>query len=266
MRLDQYLVEKHLFSSKSKAQLAIIDGNISINGLIVTKKSFDVKPEMDVKIVGNLLPYVSRGGSKLEKAIKEFNISLRGKKIIDIGSSTGGFTDCAIQNNAANIIAVDVGKNQFDLRLLESNRVALYESTDFRDLDLEIYKEVDLAVIDVSFISILKLLPKLIESIKLNEIVLLIKPQFECGKEVADHYKGIVLDKIIHKNVIKRIIYKFSENGFFLQDITFSPIRGGSGNIEYLAYFNKQRNLECINSDEIIESAFSYFDIQNRNR
>lgn len=266
MRLDQYLVENGYFNSKSKAQQAIIDGKISVNNKIVTKKSFSIDAEDVINIVGELLPFVSRGGSKLEKAINDFKINLAGKTIVDIGSSTGGFTDCALQNDALKVIAVDVGKNQFNYKLLENGKVELHESTDFRNLDANYFKDATLAVIDVSFISAAKMLPKLNENLNITEIILLLKPQFECGKEFADQYRGVVLNPSLHEDIINTIFKLFNAAGFYPQNITFSPIRGGSGNIEYLVYFNRSENTSYINPHEIVQSAFSYFNINARTR
>jgi 23S rRNA (cytidine1920-2'-O)/16S rRNA (cytidine1409-2'-O)-methyltransferase len=172
--------------------------------------------------------------------------------LLDIGSSTGGFTDVALRNDIKKVIAVDVGKDQFNEKLKEDKRVELYEQTDIRSFTPK--DKVDIVTIDISFISVLKIIDKLKE-ISPNEILLLIKPQFECGKEISDKYKGIPLDKSVHYNVINNIINSFNKEGFYIQNLTYSPIRGGSGNIEYLGYFSKEKTKE-IDINGVIKKAF----------
>lgn len=254
-RLDIELVNRGIFESRSKAQNEIKNGIIYCNNKCITKSSFDVKAEDKIEIKGDTLKYVSRGGLKLEKAINEFNISLDNKIMIDIGSSTGGFSDCALQNKINKIYAIDVGTGQFNKSLLESKKINLYEQTDFRKIDNNIIKDANIATIDVSFISVTKLTEKLGELTNLKEIVCLIKPQFECGLEVANKYKGVPLNKEVHRKVINKVINSFKNINFNLKDLTYSPIKGGDGNIEYLAYFTREKpqNLP-INS--IITKAF----------
>ena len=208
-----------------------------------------------IEIKGEKLKYVSRGGLKLEKAIHEFNIDLKGKILLDIGSSTGGFSDCAIQNGINEIYAIDVGSNQFDKRLRENDKIHLYENTDFRNIDNTIISRCDIASIDVSFISVTKLMSKLESLNNLKEIVCLIKPQFECGKDIADKYKGVPLNKEVHENIILNIINSFMNIGFMINGLTYSPIKGGNGNIEYLAYFKKDGKKE-VNVSKVVSDAF----------
>ena len=257
-RLDVFLVQNNFFSSRNKAQNEIKNGNIEVNGKVVRKTGYQVDEESKIKIVGSPLKYVSKGGLKLEKAIYEFHLDLRNKIMLDIGSSTGGFCDCALQHNIAYIYAVDVGKDQFTSSLLESKKISLYENTDIRDFDFN-KKNISFVTIDVSFISVLKFLKVLKEVSSIKEVVCLIKPQFECGKMVADQYKGVVLDKKVHEEVIKRVVQGFSDIGFSLSSLTFSPIQGGSGNIEYLGYFTRKNKEKEVSYRKVVENAFSSF-------
>lgn len=257
-RLDVFLVQNNFFSSRNKAQNEIKNGNIEVNGKVVRKTGYQVDEESKIKIVGSPLKYVSKGGLKLEKAIYEFPLDLRNKIMLDIGSSTGGFCDCALQHNITYIYAVDVGKDQFTSSLLESKKISLYENTDIRDFDFN-KKNISFVTIDVSFISVLKFLKVLKEVSSIKEVVCLIKPQFECGKMVADQYKGVVLDKKVHEEVIKRVVQGFSDIGFSLSSLTFSPIQGGSGNIEYLGYFTRKNKEKEVSYRKVVENAFSSF-------
>lgn len=256
-RIDIELVNRGLFSTRSKAQFAIKSGVVYCNDKKVIKNGFDVKDEDKLEVKSLVLPYVSKGGLKLEKALKEFNINLSRKNMIDIGSSTGGFSDCALQNGINHILAIDVGSNQFSLELLNSNKIELMENTDFRDVSLDKFKGYDFASIDVSFISIKKLIPKLGLIEDLDEIVLLVKPQFECGKDLAKEYNGVVLNKKVHKEILEDIVKSFNSINFYLEGLTYSPIRGGSGNIEYLAYFTKNGKNNNIDKNNIVNLAFS---------
>ena len=240
MRLDVFLVENNFFNTRSRAQMGIKDGAVYVNGKLVTKAGFEVNEKDRVEIKGEVLKYVSRGGLKLEKALKEWNIDLKDKVMIDIGSSTGGFSDVAIQNGIAKVYAIDVGTDQFDKELAQNDKIHLYEKTDFREIDKEIIIDANLATIDVSFISVTKIVPKFEELPNIKEIVCLIKPQFECGKEVASKYKGIIKDENARNDAIKKVVQAFKEIGYNNIGIIESPIKGGDGNVEYLAYFNKE--------------------------
>ncbi len=254
-RIDIELVNRGFFESRSKAQNEIKKGIIYCNNKNVTKCSFEVNDEDKIEIKGSTLKYVSRGGLKLEKAIKEFNISLNGKIMIDIGSSTGGFSDCALQNGINKIYAIDVGTDQFNKSLLKNNKINLYEQTDFRKINNNIIKDANIATIDVSFISVTKLTNKLGQLNNLEEIICLIKPQFECGIEIANKYKGIPLNKEVHKDVINKVIESFKMINFNLKELTNSPIKGGDGNIEYLAYFTRKES-QSLPINSIINKAF----------
>ena len=250
-RLDNTLVKRNLISSRTRAIYEIKNGNVLVNDKVIVKPSKIVKDEDNI-IIKNKLNYVSKGALKLVKAIDKFNIILKNKVLLDIGSSTGGFTDVALRNDIKKVIAVDVGKDQFNEKLKEDKRGELYEQTDIRSFTPK--DKVDIVTIDISFISVLKIIDKLKE-ISPCEILLLIKPQFECGKEISDKYKGIPLDKSVHYNVINNIINSFNKEGFYIQNLTYSPIRGGSGNIEYLGYFSKEKTKE-IDINGVIKKAF----------
>jgi len=259
MRLDQALVEAHLFESRSKAKQAILDGLVFQQDRCLKKPSEQIEDPASLSIHGTPMPYVSRGGLKLEKALDTFQISLKNKIVLDIGSSTGGFTDCALQRGAQKVIAVDVGQEQLALSLRKNPKIILYEKTDFRSIDKTKISSCEIAVSDVSFISITKMIPKLLELPNLTDLICLIKPQFECGKEIADKYKGIIKDKKVHEELLNNIIDTFDKNGFCLCNLTFSPITGNSGNIEYLAHFNKKMPAKHIAIPTLITSAFSFF-------
>lgn len=239
-RLDNELLEKGFFKTKSKAQQAIKSGIIYCNDKMIKKCGYEVNDDTQIEIKGEVLKYVSRGGLKLEKALNTWNIDLNNKIMIDIGSSTGGFSDCAIQNGVEKIYAIDVGTEQFDKELAKNSRIILMEKTDFRHIDLNAVYDANFITIDVSFISVTKLIETISRLTNVEEIVCLIKPQFECGKEAADKYKGIILDKQLHKNIIQSIINSFEGIGFNCVGVTVSPIKGGDGNTEYLAFFNKK--------------------------
>ena len=250
------LVKRGIFETRNKAQNEIKNKIIFCNNICITKPSFDVTDTDIIEIKGEKLKYVSRGGLKLEKAIKEFNIDLKNKILIDIGSSTGGFSDCALQNGIKKVYAIDVGTDQFDKTLRLNNKIDLYENTDFRNIDNNIINDANIASIDVSFISVTKLTNKLKELTNLKEVICLIKPQFECGKEISDKYKGVPLNKEVHKSVIENVIKSFKDNNYYINSLTSSPIKGGNGNIEYLAYFKRDKE-RSINIEEVVNKAFN---------
>ncbi|MBQ6285962.1 MAG: TlyA family RNA methyltransferase [Bacilli bacterium] len=254
-RLDIELVNRGLFETRSKSQNEIKNKVVFVNNKCIDKPSFNVNDSDKIEIIGETLKYVSRGGLKLEHAIKEFNIDLNNKIMIDIGSSTGGFSDCALQNNISKIYAIDVGSNQFSDKLKNNKKIFLYENTDFRNIDNNIVIDANICTIDVSFISVTKLLKK-INELNLNEIICLIKPQFECGMDISNKYRGIPLNKEVHFEVINNVVNEFKKIDFYLNNITYSPIRGGNGNIEYLAYFVKNKKGNNINYHNIINEAF----------
>lgn len=254
-RIDIELVKRGIFETRNKAQNEIKNKIVYCNNVCITKPAFDVTDTDIIEIKGEKLKYVSRGGLKLEKAIKEFKIDLKDKTLIDIGSSTGGFSDCALQNGIKKVYAIDVGTNQFDKTLRLNNKINLYENTDFRNIDNNIINDANIASIDVSFISVTKLTNKLKELTNLKEVICLIKPQFECGKEISDKYKGVPLNKEVHKSVIENVIKSFKDNNYYINSLTSSPIKGGNGNIEYLAYFKRDKE-RSINIEEVVNKAF----------
>lgn len=258
MRLDKELVEKSLVPSRSKAQELIKEGFILVNGKVIDKANYIVKETDIIEIKeNNKLKYVSRGGLKLEKAIIEFNIDMTNKTIMDIGSSTGGFSDCALQHGASKIIAVDVGTNLMHESLRNNQKINLHEQTNFKEFESHHFKGIDIAVCDVSFISLKRIIDKIASENVSIDMVCLIKPQFECGKEIADKYKGIILNKQIHIDIIKDMINYFNEKGFYIKNLTSSPIRGGDGNIEYLTLISNKENKNVnINIEELVYKCF----------
>ena len=240
-RLDVLLVQRGLVSSREKARAVIMSGNVFVRGQREDKAGTNIDvSEQDIVIKGETLRYVSRGGLKLEKAVNEFALSFDGYVCMDIGSSTGGFTDCMLQNGAAKVYAIDSGRGQLDWKLRSDERVVCMEKTNFRYVTRgDIEDEIDFASADVSFISLDKILPPAYALLREHaKMVCLIKPQFEAGREQVGK-KGVVRDPKVHENVIVRIIGVARESGFAPQDMTFSPIRGPEGNIEYLLLLEK---------------------------
>ncbi len=239
-RLDVLLVQRGLAPSREKAKAMIMAGNVFVAGQREDKAgtSFDTKAPIEVR--GNTLKYVSRGGLKLEKAMKNFDISLTDKICMDIGASTGGFTDCMLQNGATKVYAVDVGYGQFAWKLRQDGRVVCMEKTNIRYVTPEDIEDVlDFASVDVSFISLTKVLPAAKELLgETGEMVCLIKPQFEAGKEKVGK-KGVVRDPKVHQEVIEKILDFAEESGFAVRGLEFSPIKGPEGNIEYLVHMQK---------------------------
>lgn len=237
MRLDLFLVEKDYFDSRNKAKVAIEAGNIYINGKQITKSSFDVLDNDNIEIKGELNPYVSRGGLKLEAAIKNFYLSFKDKVIVDIGASTGGFTDCSLQFGAKRVYSIDVGTNQLAEKLLNDDRVISFEQTNIKDI--EYFPEpIDYLVMDVSFVSISHLLPEINNHITNdNALICLIKPQFEVGKV---HMKnGIVKDRTTHIKVLENVNEELKKYNLGIEKLIPSPILGGSGNKEFLALIKR---------------------------
>jgi 23S rRNA (cytidine1920-2'-O)/16S rRNA (cytidine1409-2'-O)-methyltransferase len=244
MRLDVLLVERGLFPSREQARTAIMSRRISVDGRIVDKAGTQVSPEASLTVGGHDLPYVSRGGLKLEKAVKSFDLQLDGVVMADIGASTGGFTDCALQNGAKLVYAVDVGYGQLAWKLRQDERVVVLEKTNARYLTTtQIPELLDIITIDASFISLGKLLPALFPFLKQDgSLVALIKPQFEAGREKVGK-KGVVRDPAVHLEVIENVLAMAHEAGFFCRGLDFSPIRGPEGNIEYLLWLTKRQEL-----------------------
>lgn len=242
-RLDVLIHNLGLAVSREKASSLIMSGIVYVNGVKVDKPGTKLPPDSKIEIRGDALPYVSRGGLKLEKALKEFGLTLEGKVALDIGASTGGFTDCMLQNGAVKVFAVDVGYGQLAWSLRTDSRVVCMERTNIRYVTPEAIGEyADFASIDVSFISLTKVLPAVKLLLKENgELVCLIKPQFEAGREKVGK-KGVVRDKQVHIEVIDRIIeFCRNEMNFSIQGLSYSPIKGPEGNIEYLLYLARSK-------------------------
>ena len=240
-RLDVLLVKKGLAPSREKAKAVIMAGSVYVDGQKEDKAGsvFD-EESAQIEVRGHALPYVSRGGLKLEKALKVFPITLTDKICMDIGASTGGFTDCMLQNGAAKVYSVDVGYGQLDWKLRQDDRVVCMEKTNFRYMTPEDIPDVlDFASVDVSFISLDKILTPAYALLKeQGEMVVLIKPQFEAGREKVGK-KGVVRDPKVHEEVISRIVRHADEVSFEVLDLSYSPIRGPEGNIEYLIHLRK---------------------------
>ena len=218
----------------------IMEGNVFVENQREDKAGATFDTEVEITVKGNTLKYVSRGGLKLEKAMTHFGITLEGKVCMDIGASTGGFTDCMLQNGAVKVYSVDVGYGQFAWKLRQDPRVVCMEKTKIRYVTpADIDDVLDFASVDVSFISLTKVLIPARELLRDGgEMVCLIKPQFEAGREKVGK-KGVVRDKAVHEEVVERIIEFASQNGFFVKNLEYSPIKGPEGNIEYLVYIRK---------------------------
>lgn len=239
-RLDVLLVERGLQESRQKAQATIMSGSVFVDGRRVDKPGAAVSGDAGIEIRGNTLRYVSRGGLKLEKAMASFPISLTGAVCGDIGASTGGFTDCMLQNGAARVYAVDVGYGQLAWKLRSDQRVVCLERTNARYLSREqIPEALDFASVDVSFISLKLILPPLCALLReRGHVAALVKPQFEAGREKVGK-KGVVRDPAVHREVLERFLEHARDAGFTVLGLTYSPIRGPEGNIEYLGFLEK---------------------------
>lgn len=258
MRLDVYLVEKGICTSRERAKDLILKGSVRVKGLYASKPSFNVSPDDVVEFVTeDILPYVSKGGLKLEKAIRAFEINFSDKLVLDMGASTGGFTDCALKHGAKFVWAVDVGTNQLDTSLKGNSRICSIENTDVRYLDFsQVGEKVDFVIGDLSFISlthILKIIPNFLKDD--GFAILLIKPQFEVGPENVGK-GGIVKNPKQHVKVIKQICTNASEFHLYLLRLTYAPVVDSRKNIEYLALFGR-RNQNSFNIEEVVSSAFA---------
>ncbi|RDY24838.1 TlyA family RNA methyltransferase [Romboutsia maritimum] len=250
-RIDILLVEQGHFESRERAKKAIMAGLVFVDNQRCDKAGSEVKEESKIEVKGNPIPYVSRGGLKLEKAMKNFDLSLDKKVCMDIGSSTGGFTDCMLQNGAKKVFSIDVGYGQLAWKLRQDERVVCMERTNIRNVTIENTKEfAEFASIDVSFISLRLVLPKAKELlIPGGEVVALIKPQFEAGREKVGK-KGVVREKSTHIEVIEMVSNFAVENGFEILGLDFSPIKGPEGNIEYLIHLKTTNEGYEFNSEE----------------
>ena len=245
-RLDVVMAERGLAESRQKAQAVIMAGQVYVDGRKVEKAGTPVSPEASIEVRGKTLPYVSRGGLKLEKALRIWPIDLNHAVCADIGSSTGGFTDCMLQNGAKLVYAVDVGYNQLDWKLRIHPQVVCMERTNARYLTAEhIPESLDFFSVDVSFISLNLILPALRPLMgEEGQAVCLVKPQFEAGKDKVGK-KGVVRDPAVHLEVLEHFLEHAASAGFTVKDITFSPIKGPEGNIEYLGYLQAGTGPAC---------------------
>ena len=260
-RLDVILVNNGLASSRDNAKRTIMAGLVTVDGIVETKsgREFDVDSEFKVK--DKLLKYVSRGGLKLEKAIQSFNIKLNGCYAVDMGASTGGFTDCMLMNGALKVYALDVGYGQLDYKLRVDPRVINMEKTNIRYLDTTLIEEpIDFISIDVSFISLRHMFPVASKILKdTGAVMCLIKPQFEAGREQVGK-KGIVRDSKVHVEVIENVIGYASDNGLYPHGLDYSPVKGTKGNIEYLLYLRKTESSKEISPQEVVSIAHGELD------
>jgi 23S rRNA (cytidine1920-2'-O)/16S rRNA (cytidine1409-2'-O)-methyltransferase len=254
-RLDILLLDRGCFKSREKAKSAIMAGIVSVNGKMVDKAGTMVREDCHITVREDPIPYVSRGGLKLQRALDLFEVDVYGKCVLDIGASTGGFTDCLLQRGAKKVYAVDVGYGQLDWGLRNDKRVVVMERTNIRYVKPEDIGELcDMAVIDVAFIS-LALVLNVVDTLLKPEcgVIALIKPQFEAGRDKVGK-GGIVRDAAVHKEVVQNIYEFLVLMGFEIKGLTYSPITGGSGNIEYLIYAGKGKN----GQEKDIQSAIDY--------
>jgi 23S rRNA (cytidine1920-2'-O)/16S rRNA (cytidine1409-2'-O)-methyltransferase len=253
-RVDVLMVERGLAETREKAKRSIMAGLVYSNEVRLDKPGEKVSEDIPITIKGNVLPYVSRGGLKLEKALKEFEINVEDRIMLDVGSSTGGFTDCALQNGAKMSYAVDVGYNQLAWKLRQDERVVVMERTNFRYVTpADLIKGMpNFSSIDVSFISLKLILPVLKTLlVEGSDIVALVKPQFEAGREQVGK-KGIVRDPKVHENVLVKIIDFAKGLGYQIKNLSYSPITGGDGNIEFLLHLKWVGEKEC--GDNLLSS------------
>ena len=256
-RLDVLLVKRGLAESREKAKAVIMSGIVYVDGQKEDKAGQTFADTANIEVRGSTLKYVSRGGLKLEKAMECFDVSVKDKMCMDIGASSGGFTDCMLQNGAKKVYAVDVGHGQLAWKLRNDTRVVVMEKTNIRYVKPEdIGESIDFASIDVSFISLSKVLPAAYNLLgERGEIVALIKPQFEAGREKVGK-KGVVREKSTHIEVIQNCFAYAKENGFFVRELEFSPVKGPEGNIEYLYHLVKSGDVDSdIDIEAVVNTA-----------
>ena len=239
-RADVVLVEEKYFETRARAQEAIKNGQVKVNGVVIKKPSQEIEDGQKIELAENILKYVSRGGLKLEKAIKEFKIDFDGKVVLDMGSSTGGFTEVSLLNGAKKVYAVDVGTGQLHKDLLNNPKVISMEKTEIRDVGEKIFDECDIIVADISFISEVKILGAIYDKISKQNLYILIKPQFEMGAELSRKYKGVIKDYNLSKKIASQAIEQIVTLGFSVHGITDSPITGGDGNHEFIVWLTKK--------------------------
>jgi 23S rRNA (cytidine1920-2'-O)/16S rRNA (cytidine1409-2'-O)-methyltransferase len=260
-RLDKILTDLGYFETKSKAAASILAGQVKVNDEVITKAGFQLNPEKDYDFQVKSMPYVSRGGFKLQKALDCFEFNPAGRICIDAGASTGGFTDCLLQRGAKFVYSVDVGYGQLAWKLRSDSKVKVVEKTNLKICSMnDIYNEnesiANLLVSDMSFISLCRVLPNLKELLAkdFHEMICLIKPQFEAGKEFVEK-GGVVKDKLIHKMVIEKVVDCAKGLGYGVRGLTFSSIKGPKGNIEYLIYISSTEPDVEFNVEEVVKQA-----------
>ena len=258
-RLDVLLTERMFAETRSKAQAIIMSGNVYVNGQKADKPGISYEETVEIEVKGAVCPYVSRGGLKLEKALRDFGVKPEGYVCSDSGASTGGFTDCLLQQGAKKVFAIDVGYGQLDWKIRSDPRVVVMERTNVRYVTPEQLGEpLDLSVIDVSFISLKIVLPVIKTFLKESgQVLCLIKPQFEAGRDKVGK-KGVVRDPAVHLEVINKVIGIALENGFKVENLDYSPIKGPEGNIEYLVHLintNSAEVSEKVNEQAVVDAA-----------
>lgn len=260
-RLDKVLVDLGYFENKSKASAAILAGQVIVDGEKITKSGFQINSDKEHEYTVKTMPYVSRGGFKLKKALDAFKFSPKDRICLDAGASTGGFTDCLLQNGAKFVYSVDVGYGQFAWKLRSDSRVKTIEKTNLKICSVpDIYGEneqmADLLVSDMSFISLERVLPNLKTLLNpdFHEMICLVKPQFEAGKEYVEK-GGIIRDKSVHKMVLEKVVDCAKALGYSIKGLTFSSIKGPKGNIEYLIYISSENDDADFDIDGVVETA-----------
>ncbi len=240
-RLDVLLVSRGLAETRTKAQAIIMSGDVYVGGQKADKPGMSYEDTVDIEVRGQACPYVSRGGLKLEKALRDFGVDPTGYVCSDSGASTGGFTDCLLQQGAARVFAIDVGYGQLAWKIRQDPRVVCMERTNIRYVQPEDLGEpLDLSVVDVSFISLKIVLPAIARLLKpTGQVLCLIKPQFEAGKEKVGK-KGVVRDPAVHQEVLEHFVALADELGFTIRNLTFSPVKGPEGNIEFLGHLSRE--------------------------
>ncbi|SMO67944.1 23S rRNA (cytidine1920-2'-O)/16S rRNA (cytidine1409-2'-O)-methyltransferase [Balnearium lithotrophicum] len=252
-RLDKLLVERGIVRSRERAKALIMAGKVLVNGKVVDKAGTSVPIDSKIELKGEDIPYVSRGGLKLETAIKEFGLDVTGFTCLDVGASTGGFTDCLLKHGAKKVYAVDVGRGQLDWKLRNDERVISIEGFNARYLtEKEVPEKVDLITIDVSFISLEKILPVVKKFLKPNgRIVALIKPQFELSKREVDKGKGVIKSQELHKKAINKVLNFSRRIGLFPEKLTVSKPKGPKGNKEFLTLLSQDSKYDLVDKNTI---------------
>ena len=252
-RLDILISSKYSLS-RSKAQQLIEEELVKVDDKIITKPSMLIEEDQEITIIEHK-SYVSRGAYKLLKAIDFFALDFKDKVVLDMGASTGGFTEVSLEAGAKKVYSVDVGKGELEKSIACNNKVINMEGRDIRTLSKDECSDTQIVVGDLSFISLKHILPKIKELFNNIECVLLFKPQFECGKDIAKKYKGVIKDKNLHKKLLKEVQQEINIYGFAISNLTYSPIKGKSGNIEYLLYLNGKSSFDFL-IDDIVNDAF----------